>query len=400
MNTVFASFTPNMQKDDLKLAANLLLNPFSKTKKTELQLNLEQFFNSKVYLTDSGRTGLYRLLKAYNFAKGSEIIVQSLTCSVVSNSIIQAGLKPIYADISTTNYNPTKASLEKMITSKTKAVIIQHTFGIPAPIKEIKDLCKEKKLILIEDLAISLGSNYKGKTLGSFGDSGIFSFGSAKVLSSSRGGGIFCRNQEVNNTLSQQQTFPFPKIDTTRHLLKILGFALGKKTYSFAKFGKILLYVGNKIKLWPRITNQPEKNAQAKITAYDLSPKLATIAYNQWLKRKNIFAHRKNITKIYQSYFPIAIKDETLLMSYPIQVHDRSNVLKELKKHKIYLDNWYQTPISPADANLTNCQYQIASCPNAEKVSRNLITLPLHPNISPKVAKQICEIINKVKNKS
>ncbi len=87
--------------------------------------------------------------------------MQAFTCNAVSNPIFWAGAKPIYVDIDET-YNMDPADLKNKISSKTKAVIVQHTFGVPAQIEKIQEICKKNKLILIEDMAHALGSKYQG----------------------------------------------------------------------------------------------------------------------------------------------------------------------------------------------------------------------------------------------
>src|SRR5581483_4013141 len=112
---------------------------------------------------------------------------QAFTCVAVPNSVLWTGAKAIYADIDETgNLDP--KDLEKKITKKTKAVIIQHTFGIAANMDAIQKVLKGKKIILIEDCAHALGASYKGKKLGTFGEFAFFSFGRDKVISSVFGG--------------------------------------------------------------------------------------------------------------------------------------------------------------------------------------------------------------------
>ena len=102
------------------------------------------------------------------------MLITGFTCEVVPNAVINAGYTPIYVDINPINYCMDPTVVEKLITKKTKVIIIQHTFGIPAQIEELIDIAKKYNLYIIEDCAVSLGSKYKGKLTGTFGDASIF----------------------------------------------------------------------------------------------------------------------------------------------------------------------------------------------------------------------------------
>ena len=115
--------------------------------------------------------------------EGDEVLVQAFTCVAVPNSVLWAQATPVYADIDATlNIDP--IDVEKKITNRTKAIIVQHTFGIPADMDALVALAKKHNILLIEDCAHSLGATYKGKKVGTFGDAAFFSFGRDKVVSS------------------------------------------------------------------------------------------------------------------------------------------------------------------------------------------------------------------------
>lgn len=115
------------------------------------------------------------------------MILQAYTCVSVSNAIIATGAKPIYVDIDAQTLNINPQLIEKHITQKTKAIIVQHTFGIPADIHAIQSIVKKHQLFFIEDCAHALGAQYKEKMVGSFGDIAVYSFGRDKVISSVNG---------------------------------------------------------------------------------------------------------------------------------------------------------------------------------------------------------------------
>ena len=141
----------------------------------------------------SGRSALLATLSALNFAKGDEIIMPGYTFQGIPQMIIASGLKPVFADVDdrTLNINPNK--IDKLISGKTRAILIVHNLGNPCEMDAILKICKKHKLKLIEDCAHSLGSEYKGRRIGTFGDVSIFSFHYSKVINT-YWGGMACTN--------------------------------------------------------------------------------------------------------------------------------------------------------------------------------------------------------------
>lgn len=396
---IFSSFAPNIELDDFLLSCKLLLPwnwfklRYGKAQK-QLRTEIETYFERNCILFDSGRNALYQLLKAYHFEADSEIIIQALTCSVVPHAIKRARLQPVYTDIDS-SYNLDPAKLTASITPQTKAVIIQHTFGIPAQIKEIKAICEQHNLILIEDLALSLGAQYEGKPVGTFGDSAILSFGSFKVISCSRGGATITKNEKVwqELQLNRHQTGEAPPLKMLlRNLWQPIIFYISKPIYDFCKIGKIILFTFKKLGLLPIVTSTQEKQASGNPPTYTLANGLAIQALHQWHKMGKFRKHRRQIANIYNRHFGQKLPKGSSILNYPVLTPKQKQVFKKAAKHKIMLNNWYKQPIAPADANLEKCGYRKGSCPQAEKVCQQLVVLPTHIGISKETAKRIAKL--------
>ncbi|MDP2910065.1 MAG: aminotransferase class I/II-fold pyridoxal phosphate-dependent enzyme, partial [bacterium] len=193
---ILISLSPNAQKDDLLLAFKLL---FKSPKNTclELEKKFKEYLGIKHAFTfNRCRTAFLAILKSLNIEKG-DVLLQAFTCNAVVNPIIKIGLKPVFVDIDEETLNIDIFDLEKKISDQSKIVLIQHTFGLPANMDKIMEICQKHNLILIEDCAHSLGAAYKEKKLGTFGTAAFFSFGRDKVISSVFGGLAATNNEEL-----------------------------------------------------------------------------------------------------------------------------------------------------------------------------------------------------------
>ena len=129
----------------------------------------------RIFLYWKGRVALYAILKSLDLKKGDEVIIPAFTCVVVPNAIIYAGLKPVYVDISPATYNMDVNLIEKKITSRTKVIICQNTFGLSSDLESIILLAKKYNLFTIEDCTHGFGGFYNGKPNGSYCDAAFFS---------------------------------------------------------------------------------------------------------------------------------------------------------------------------------------------------------------------------------
>ncbi|WP_303753873.1 DegT/DnrJ/EryC1/StrS aminotransferase family protein [Enterococcus sp. S86.2] len=146
----------------------------------------------------SGTSAIHMALKAVGVGKGDVVICQSLTFSATANPIIYQDATPVFVDSDKDSWNMNPAYLRKALEKypDAKAVIVVHLYGLSAKLDEIMEICKEFNVPLIEDAAESLGTTYKGKYTGTFGDYGIYSFNGNKIITTSGGGMLVSNNEE------------------------------------------------------------------------------------------------------------------------------------------------------------------------------------------------------------
>jgi dTDP-4-amino-4,6-dideoxygalactose transaminase len=146
----------------------------------------------------SGTAAIHLALKALGVKQGDIVFCQSLTFSASANPIMYEKAIPVFIDSEQKTWNMSPELLKKAFKKfpNVKAVIVVNLYGIPAQLDEILSLCKENHVPLIEDAAESLGSTYKGKATGTFGDIGVLSFNGNKIITTSGGGMAISKDKE------------------------------------------------------------------------------------------------------------------------------------------------------------------------------------------------------------
>lgn len=142
----------------------------------------------------SGTDALILVLMAAGIGPGDEVITTPFSFIATAGSIAQVGAKPVFVDIQADSFNLDPAKLEGAITSKTRAIMPVHLFGLPADLDPIVAIAKTRGILVIEDAAQAIGSQYKGRFTGTIGDFGCFSFFPSKNLGAAGDGGLITTN--------------------------------------------------------------------------------------------------------------------------------------------------------------------------------------------------------------
>ena len=157
-------------------------------------------------VVSNGTAALHLAAMAAGIGAGDEVIVSSITFAASSNCVLYCGGTPVFADIKSDTYNIDPESIKKLITPKTKAVVAVDFTGQAAELNEIRKICQENNLILIEDAAHSLGTIYDGQPVGSIADMTTFSFHPVKTVTGGEGGAITTNDEELFRKLRLLRT--------------------------------------------------------------------------------------------------------------------------------------------------------------------------------------------------
>lgn len=405
---IFTGFQPNATREDVTTALVYLLLPWQwgrviqgEYENKVSRIIRKQFSVSHVYLFDSGRSALEIALRSLGVGHGDEVILQAYTCVVVVNPIKWVGATPVYVDTKN-DFTIDPTDLEKKITAKTKVIIVQHTFGIPADMEKILAIARERGIKVIEDCAHVIGGEYKKKKLGTLGDIGMFSFGSDKVVSCARGGALIATDDAVGEKIQvEYEKITYPHAHwIIPYLWNFPLFVIGKALYRI-KIGKIFLAVLKKLSISGRVIYEKEKKGKrSHFKVSKLANSLAHILYNQMSKLDEMNEHRHQIAHWYQE--EIGTREVTkpkklensYYVRYPTLVSNPQKLHAYFKKKGILLGDWYDTAIAPDDIDMGVTGYITGSCPVAEKLAKQSINLPTSRHISTKIADRISRLIN------
>ncbi|MGH7202856.1 MAG: DegT/DnrJ/EryC1/StrS family aminotransferase, partial [Candidatus Levyibacteriota bacterium] len=308
------------------------------------------------------------------------------------------GYRVVYFDIDQ-SLNYSLDTVKKMVQKNPdmKVLLIQNTLGYPAEGEQITKYCREKGIIVIEDLAHCIGTKYPGgKEAGTIGDFVILSFSQDKVVDGISGGALVMRSQEAR-VKKQAILFGTLSMDKQKkdRFYPLLTSTI-RQTYGLG-VGKLLHFCLKKMTL----LQSPMDNQEVD-SIHALPNWYASLIYQQYKKLEETTLHRRNIAMIYAEKLNKTILEKSICdtislsanLRFPIFVTNREDLLLHLKKKHIYIsDTWYDAPIGPKKY-LSRTDYQ-NQCPNAEVIAKRIVNLPTHRNVTEKDAIVIVEEINR-----
>jgi dTDP-4-amino-4,6-dideoxygalactose transaminase len=421
---VFITSSPNAQADDVNLARSLWLKWWTRNRSeylTDFAQNLHNYLrlgnDNRVYLLDSGRSALYFLLSALEIGIGDEVIMPAFTCLAVANPVQWSGATPIYVDAEINSFNMNLDLLASKITAKTKVIIAQHTFGRPVDMQRLQMIVGERKILIIEDCAHSLGGVQQGKKLGNIGDAAILGFGIDKAISGVRGGGVvidFNRLQAKGYDIDAEKLTKiyaklpeFPQDLTWKSVLNPLIWSIVTPLYfiGFRSFtiGRLLIRVLFKLGIIGNVVNEAENvGGKPSWMPAKMAPALARLADNQLAKLDRMNTHRRLIAQIYCELLEIPLDSTNQVyqkFSFLLRDHAQRKPLYELAKNKLWIviGDWLPRPLYAKFSSTEVYQalsYNPAENPLAEMIGQRIVNLPTSVNINVATAAVLGKLVN------
>lgn len=350
-----------------------------------------------------GRVALYAALKALGIGPGDEVIIPGYTCVVVPNAVSFLGAKPVYADIDPSTYNLRPDAVLGSVTTRTRALVIQHTYGIPADVESLCRIAHGLRLPVVEDCAHTMRSKWKACPVGSFGDAAVFSSQWSKPITTGMGGWVRANNLALQQRIVDVRA-QFEDCGWGHDVSLATQYFLFRMTRSFRTYWATqrLYHALGAIGIGAAATHAAETRG--------LRPPHYERRMSPWQERKlreelrrseALDDHRQRIAALYdrllrergiQPFTPTPEMD-CVLVRYPVRVPDKPGLLGAAQKRRLEIGDWFISPIHPKQDDWVECGYLPGSCPNAEDAARHVINLPTHDHINPSEAERIVEFI-------
>ena len=306
---------------------------------------------------NSGTSALHAALLAYEIKQGDEVIVPSFTFIATANAPLFVGAKPVFADIEDSTFGLDPNDVERKITRRTKAIMPIHYGGLPCRIKELRKIAQEYNLLLIEDAAESLGASVDGRKVGSFGDAAMFSFCGNKVITTGEGGIIVTNSSEIYERL---------KLIRSHGRLESEPYFMSTKSLDYIMLGynwrisSITAALGlAQMKKLDRIIEMRRKNAEY------ITSKLSKI-------------DEVKVPQPPEGYFHV-------YQMYTIRVKGGREVRDALKDHlakKGIMSKVYFEPVHLTHFYREKFGFKGGELPITERLSSEVLTLPLYPTMT------------------
>ena len=308
---------------------------------------------------NSGTDALYMALRALNIGAGDEVITTSFTFIATSEVIVRVGAKPVFVDVRSDSFNFDLKQVALAITPHTKAIIAVHLFGQPIDMTELMAIAKKHDLYVIEDCAQATGASWKGKKVGSIGDVGCFSFFPTKNLGACGDGGALTTNVR----------------------------AIADKIKLLREHG-LVREISNKVTYRHELTGLNSRLDAIQATVLTIKLKYL----DRWNKQRQEAAnyYQQLLKMIPNIQLPSALpKGTSVWNQYTIRIPNQSStsdttrdVLRNKLREKGIIAMVYYPLALHLQLVYKYLDYQLGSLPEVERVSQEVLSLPMFPGIS------------------
>lgn len=304
--------------------------------------------------TSSGTTALHISLLAHGIGPDDEVLTSPFTFISSANSILFTGGKPVFVDVDPQTFNLDPAQIEAAITPRTKAIMPVHLFGLPCDMGTVMEIAERHNLVVIEDACQAHGATFKDQKAGSFG-TGTFSFYPTKNITAGEGGMITTNDEVLNERCRVIRNHGMRR----RYYHDELGYNF-RMTDIHAAIGLAQL---GKLKQFNR---QRQENAAF---------------YNAHLRGVITPTVPQGYTHVFHQY--------------TIRVPDgkRDALREHLKEHDIGSEIYYPVPIHKQSFYMEELGYK-GDFPESEKAADEVLSLPVHPSLSPADLEKVVEAVN------
>ena len=321
---------------------------------SEFEQEIADYIGSRYCLTfNSGTSVLHAALLAHGIGKGDEVIVPSFTFIATANAPQFVGAKPVFADVEERTFGLDPDDVLAKITHHTRAVMPVHYGGCPCDISSLRDIADDHHLILIEDAAEAFGAKIKNQKVGTFGDSGMFSFCQNKIITTGEGGAIVTESQDL-----------YEKMKLIRSHGRL-------ETCDYFSTSAVMDYVALGYNF--RISNITAALGLAQLKKVKKIIKIRRNDASYYIRKIKNKVAGNIIPDVPPGYFHV-------YQLFSVRIPDRDDLIKFLDKKGI-MTKIYFPPVHLTDFYKNTLGYR-SELPVTEKVAGCILSLPFYPGIS------------------
>ena len=348
-----------------------------------------QLGDCAVFALGSARSALTACLQAARIGTGDEVLLSSYTCLAVPTAVIAAGATPVYVDIDPDTLNADAESVIAALSPRVRAVVIQHTLGVVAPIAPIIEAARRRGIVAIEDCSLAVGSRRGGRLVGTWGDAAIFSMELSKTLSCGWGGVLVVHDSALSASMQRVYAdLPEPPFwSAVRDLWQTAISAWCHCPELFHRVGKYVLFLGFRVGFFRRSTPAPEFDGRiGPGFLVRLGGPQAALAARQWRDLPAIAAAcEANGRRLRETLLELGIPtpgvpaagDTWVAPRVSFLIPDRRDAYAFFFSRGIDLGEWFDGPLSPVPASpLFN--YRVDRYPRAAAVAAEIANVPCH----------------------
>jgi perosamine synthetase len=350
----------------------------------------------------AGRVALYGILLGLGIGPGDEVLLPVPTHIVVANAVRYTGARPVYVDCRRETYNMDIEQAAARVTARSRVLVLQHTFGIPAELDDAVALCERHGLELIEDCVHALGATFAGRPVGSFGRAAFFSTEETKTISTTTGGAAVTADERLAGALRAFQATACSAAPTSlaaRHMVKLIAYHLLTEPHLHRPGRWLYERLGRRQPLPGPTTEEEVRGERPGGYARRLPNAHAHLGLRQLRRLEANLCHRRAIVAIYEQRLrgtrvglprpPSAACPA--YVRFPVYVSDRDVAVRALSRHAVpglWFSSVLEEALSPACGG-----YQAGACPTAEACASHLVNLPTHPRVSAAQAQDIADAL-------
>jgi perosamine synthetase len=362
-----------------------------------------------------GRIALYGILKALGIGEGDSVIVPGYTCAAVAGAVKFVGASSVYADIDAELYSPSLAAysdaLEGHSRAHVKALILQHTYGIPADVPRIVGWARRQGIAVIEDCAHAMGTLYRREDgcwqeVGNAGDAAFFSSQWSKPVSSGLGGWLVTSDRSLAERISRFHDDEC-SAPSFRELSLLTGQFTAREIFSSPRLYwsavgafRLLSHLG----IFVGTNDDGEFEGRMPERYLKKMSRLQEWLLRRRLANQNLIARRRRLKLVYEEALHscglptlhIPENADPVLLRYPVRVQNKQEVLRQAQRRKIEIGDWFNHPLHPREANAEAFGYRHGFCPEGERAASEVINLMLTEQTTENSARETVKFLKQV----